>query len=196
MVTAGSLFISGGTTSSYAGGVTTSGSGTVFGGTGTVSGTLTIGAGTTLAVGNYTAATPAVGSLTTGGVSLAAGSTFNAVLASNNSYSTLVITAGSINLTGASFSLTLAPGATFTKGQVLDLIDSSVAGGTTFTNTTYTTGGYTFTADYTNAPDPDSFAVDVSPAAVPEPSTWAATLTLAALAAGACRRRRTHAHVG
>ena len=193
-VNAGSLFVSNGTTASYTGGVTASGTGTTFGGSGTVAGAVNIGAGVTLAVGNHTTATPAAGALTTGALTLATGSTFNAFLASGTSFSTLTA-AGTTALGGAAFSLTLAPGATFTNGQVIELITSTVSGA--FTNANFTTGGYTFTADYTNAPDLGAFAVDVSTAAVPEPSTWAGVLTLAALAGGAYRRRRrTEARVG
>ena len=65
----------------------------------------------------------------------------------------------------------------------MELITSNVTGA--FTNKTFTTGGYTFTADYTT--NPGFFDVDV---AVPEPSTWVCVVTLGALATIVGRRQR------
>ncbi len=180
-VNAGSLFVSGGTAASYTGGVTASGTGTTFGGTGTVSGTVTVGSGSILAVGNQALATPTVGALTTGALTLSTGSTFNALLASSTSYSTLSAS-GMTALNGA-FSISLTPGATFTNGSVLQLITSNVSG--TFTNSSFVAGGYTFTADYTT--NAGLFDVDVAP--VPEPSTWIGGTAMVAIFGLAYRRR-------
>ena len=133
-----------------------------------------------------------VGTLTTGALTLQTGSTFNALLASNSSYSMLA-TNNAVALGGAAFSISLTTGATFvtTPGQNVIQPISLVTG--QFTNTSVTTGGYTFTADYTT--DAGSFDLDVTTAAVPEPSTWMGILTLAGLFGGAYHRR-VRARVG
>ncbi len=193
-VNAGRLLVSGGGSLAAGSAAVVTGTGTTFGGSGTVNGTVNIGNGSILTARNGTGTTTStVGALTTGALTLQTGSTFNAFLAGGTNVSTLNST-GTTALGGAAFNISLATGATFTKGQILELITSTVSG--TFTNSTFTTGGYTFTADYTNAPDPGAFAVDVSPAAVPEPSTWAGLLTMAALAGGAYRRRQAQVRLG
>ncbi len=163
-VNAGSLFVSGSLAAGSA--VTVSNAGTVFGGTGTVGGAVALNTGATLTAGITTAAAPAVGNLNTGALTLATGSTFNALVTNANSFSTLNA-AGTTVLGNAAFSITLAGTASFANGTVLQLITSSVSGA--FTNSVYTAGGYSFTADYNT--DPGFFDVDVATAAVPEPST-------------------------
>ena len=160
-VSAGNLLVTGNIASS----ASTVSNGAIISGTGTL-GPVTVNAGGTISAGAAAATTPAVGTLTTGGLTLTsngAGSTFNALLGSNTSFSTLVAS-GSTALAG-NFSISVVSGATFTPG-VLELITSPVTG--TFTNTSYTTGGYNFTADYTT--NPGLFDVDIS--MVPEPATW------------------------
>ncbi len=186
-VTAGSLFVSN-TGSIGAGAVTVTGTGTAFGGAGTIGGAVTVGNGSILTAGNRTLATPTPGNLTTGTLTLATGSTFNAILASNTNFSTLTA-AGTTALGGAAFSISLTPGATFMNSTILQLISSNVSGA--FTNPTYMTGGYQFTADYTT--DPGFFDVDV--AAVPEPTTWACGIFMTGLAV-AFHRRSRHARLG
>ncbi len=183
-VNAGRLLVGNGGSLAAGSAVTATGTGSIFGGSGTVGGTVNIGNGSTLTVRNGVGTNSAVGALTTGALTLGTGSTFNAFLASGTSVSTLNA-AGTTALGGAAFTISLATGATFTNGQILELISSPVSG--QFTNATYTTGGYTFTADYTGAPDPNAFAVDVM--AVPEPSTWACGAVMIGLV-GLTRRRQ------
>ena len=181
-VNAGSLYVSG---STAGGAVAVTGTGTTLGGTGTINGAITVGNGAILTAGNKALATPTVGILTTGALTLATGSTFNALVLNGTTYSSLTAV-GTTALGGAAFSLSLAPGATFsfTNGTpVLQLINSGVSG--TFTNTTYSTGGYTFTADYVDSPG----SFDVTVAAVPEPSTWGCGIFMFGLAV-ALRRRK------
>ena len=188
-VNAGSLFV--GVNGSLAAGsaVTVSGTGTKFGGTGIINGSIAVGSGAILTAGNPAAQASggATGILTTGTLTLATGSVFNAILTSSSNFSTLNAT-GTTALAGASFSISLTPGAVFTPGTSLQLISSPISGA--FTNTVVSTGGYNFTADYTNINNPGTFYVDV--AAVPEPSTWAGLVTLAMLMGGACRRQIVH----
>ena len=93
---------------------------------------------------------------------------------------------GTTDISGASFSVVLTPGATFTNGAVLQGVIASDIGGTVFTNSTYTAGNYVFTADYTTDASSGFFDLDVS--AVPEPSTWACFLVMGLL--GISQRRR------
>ena len=151
---------------------------------GSLSGAVSIGASSTLTLGNT--ASGAVSKVTTGALTLATGSTLNALVASNTSFSSLSAT-GTTALGGAAFSISLTPGATFsfTNGTpVLQIITSGVSGA--FANTTYSAGGYTFTADY--ADDPGAF--DVTVAAVPEPASWVCGIFMVGLAA-IFRRRKT-----
>ena len=184
-VNAGRLLLANGGSLAAASAVTVTGTGTTFGGSGTVGGTVNIGNGSILTARNGTGTTSTVGALTTGALTLQTGSTFNALLASNTSFSTLSAGNTTTAIGGAAFTISLTPGATFTNGQVIELITSPVSG--TFTNTFATAGNYRFTADYTNAPDLGAFAVDVSP--IPEPSTWAALVSMAGMAGFAYRRR-------
>ena len=101
------------------------------------------------------------------------------------SFSTLNA-AGTTLLGNAAFSITLAGTASFANGTVLQLITSGVSGA--FTNTVYTVGGYSFTADYNT--DPGFFDVDVATAAVPEPSTISLCVGLLIGFAGVVQRRR------
>ena len=110
------------------------------------------------------------------------GSTFDALLASNTSFSTLNAV-GTTSLGSSAFSISLTAGATFTNGTVLQLITSDTTGA--FTNTSVTVGNYSFTADYTT--DPGSFDVDIT--AVPEPATWISGVLVMGLV-GASQRRR------
>ena len=181
-VNAGALYVNA-TGNIFNSAATVNGTGTVIGGTGTL-GAVTVGNGSILTAG-LPVSTTATGTLLTGPVTFSMGSTFNAVLSSNNSIS-ILSAQNMTSLTGASFSITLTPGATFTPTSAitapLDLI-ASVSG--QFTNSTYTVGNYVFTADYvTDSPD---FAVDVS--MVPEPSTWACAIVSAGLI-GVVRRRK------
>ena len=160
VVNAGTLLVTGSTAAGSA--VTVNNSGTISG-TGTVAGTISVASGGTISAGNSVQSL--AGKLTTGALTLNTGSTFNALLASNTSFSTLSA-AGPTTLSNAAFSITTTPGATFTNGQVLELITSSVTG--TFTNSVYTAGGYNFSADYTT--NTGNFDVDIS--SVPELATW------------------------
>ena len=160
-VSAGSLYVTGSTATGSA--VTVNNAGTVLGGTGTVGGTITVGTGAILSAGNRALTNLAVGTLTTGALTLQTGSTFDALLAGNTSFSTLNA-AGTTLLGNAAFTISLVPGATFTNGTVMQLISSDVSG--QFTNASFTTGGYNFVADYSDI----GFRVNVT--SVPEPSTW------------------------
>ena len=177
-VNAGTLLVTGSTASSSA--VTVNNSGTILGGTGTVAGTVSVGNGAIISAGNSVQSV--TGKLTTGALTLATGSTFNALLASNTSFSTLSA-GGTTALGNAAFSISTTAGATFTPGTILELITTPTTG--TFTNSTFMSGGYTFAADYTT--NPGNFDVDI--AAVPEPATWFGGLLLVG-AAVASRRRQ------
>ena len=178
VVNAGTLLVTGSTVAGSA--VTVNNSGTMLSGTGTVGGPVTVGSGATIFAGNNIQSV--TGKLTTGALTLNTGSTFNALLASNTSFSTLSA-AGPTTLSNAAFSITTTPGATFTNGQVLELITSSVTG--TFTNSVYTAGGYNFSADYTT--NTGNFDVDIS--SVPELATWIYGFGMVGLL-GVSQRRR------
>ena len=167
LVNAGTLLVTGSTTAGSA--VTVNNSGTILGGTGTVAGTVNVGSGAIISAGNTVQSL--TGKLTTGALTLTSGSTFNALLASSTNFSTLSAN-GTTTLGGAAFSVSTTSGATFTSGSVLELITSPVSGN--FTNTTFTAGGYSFTADYTT----NSGFFDVDITAVPEPATWLAGFLL------------------
>ena len=179
-VSAGTLVITGSTAAGSA--VTVSNSGTMLGGTGTVGGAVTVNNGAIISAGNKVAATPTVGTLTTGALTLNTGSTFNALLSNSGSYSKLSA-AGTTTLGNAAFTISLTPGATFTNGTVLELITSGVSG--RFTNTDYVTGGYDFKANYTT----NAGFFDVTITAVPEPATFVGGLLLVAAAGLGVRRR-------
>ena len=180
-VNAGTLLVTGSTATGSV--VTVNNAGTRLGGTGTIGGNITVNSGSILFAGNPLLNAPTTGILTTGALTLATGSTFNALLASNTNFSQL-IAVGTTSLANAAFSVSLINGATFTNNSVLsEVIDSNVS--SAFTNATYTAGGYTFTADY--ATDPGFFDLDVT--AVPEPSTWAAGAVMLGLF-GVSRRRQ------
>ena len=178
VVNGGTLLVTGSTAAGSA--VTVNNSGTMLSGTGTVGGTVNVGNGAIISAGNSVASTP--GTLTTGALTLNTGSTFNALLASNTSFSTLKNAAGTTTLSNAAFSITTTPGATFTPGP-LELITSPING--TFTNTSYTAGGYNFTADY--GTNPGFFDVDIS--SVPELATWIYGFGMVGLL-GVSQRRR------
>ena len=169
-VSGGTLLVTGSTTGTSA--VAVTGAGTVLGGTGAIGGTVTVGAGSIISAG----AGQTNGTLTTGMLTLATTSTFNALVtsggAAGTNYSTLV--AGGTTALNGSFSITTTTSASFAGSEVLELISSPITN--TFTNSTATSGGYTFTADYLT--NPGFFDVDVSVAAVPEPSTWTAGVLL------------------
>ncbi len=180
-VNAGSLIVTGSTTLGSA--VTVNNAGSVFGGTGNVGGTVTIGNGAVLTAGNNMLNAPTTGALSTGPLTLQTGSTFNALVVSGTNFSSLTAF-GTTVLTNAAFSISLANGATFVDGTVLQLVIASDISDTQFTNTTYTVGGYQFTADYTT--DPGFFDVDVR--AVPEPASWAGFLLVGLV--GVSRRQK------
>ena len=116
-------------------------------------------------------------------MTLQTGSTFNALLSSNSSVSTLSA-GGTTALGNAAFTISLTPGASFTattSGMPLELITSPVSG--TFTNSVYAAGGYNFTADYSNG----EFGVDIT--TVPEPSTWICGWLTVGMAAASRRRK-------
>lgn len=159
-----------------------------------INGAVTIGAGAILSAGNRALPAAAIGNLTTGPLTLSLGSTFEAVVASGTSYSTLNAGPFTTDISGAAFSILLTPGATFANGTILhQVIASDISnmntgvGSTMFTNSTYTTGGYTFTADYNT--DAGFFDVDV--AAVPEPASWAGILVMGLM--GVSQRRKLQA---
>jgi autotransporter-associated beta strand protein len=147
------------------GNITVDGSGSLFGGSGSVSGTVTVGSagkGGTISAGAGIPTT--VTTLTTGALTLASTSTFNAIVAGNSAYGTLSAS-GTTNVSNAAFTITVPSGTTLTNGETLTLITSPVTG--QFSDSTFSAGGYNFTADYlTNG----EFGVDVS--AVPEPATF------------------------
>ncbi len=188
-VNVGSLIVTGSLAAGSA--VSVSNTGTILGGagdgttTGVIGGAVTINNGSILSVGNRTLTTPAaIGILATGPLTLSLGSTVNFLVASGTSFSTLNAS-GTTSLTNAAFSVSLLNGATFTNGTRLQKVIASSVTGSTFTNTTYSVGGYTFTADY--ATDPGFF--DLRVAAVPEPSTWVCGLIMIVLAGVFCRRK-------
>ena len=86
-VNGGTLLVTGSTAAASA--VTVTNTGTMLGGTGTIGGTVNIGTGAIISAGNLALSTTPTGTLTTGALTLQTGSTFNALLSSNTSFSTL-----------------------------------------------------------------------------------------------------------
>ena len=177
-VTAGTLLVNGSTVAGTA--VTVAGG--TLGGTGMVSGTVSVNSGGTVSPGTGLA----VGNLTTGALTLQSGGTFNSFATGDASASQLI--ANTTANSGALFTITLPNGASFANadnGQldVLTLIPANFTG--TFSNSTFSAGGYNFTADYLTTPG--AFDVDVTP--VPESTTALGGLLLVG-AVGFQQRRR------
>jgi hypothetical protein len=102
--------------------------------------------------------------LTTGALTLASTSTFNAIIAGDKAYGTLSAPSTTTNVSNAAFTITVPAGTVLTSGETLTLITSRVSGH--FTDSTFTASGYNFAADYLANGD---FGVDIT--AVPEPAT-------------------------
>jgi autotransporter-associated beta strand protein len=146
------------------GSVTVDGTSSLLGGTGTITGIITVGSagkGGTISAGAGTPTT--VTTLTTGALTLASTSTFNAIIAGNKAYGTLSAF-GTTNVSNAAFTITVPAGTVLTSRETLTLITSPVNGH--FTDSSFTAGGYNFAADYLANGD---FGVDIT--AVPEPAT-------------------------
>jgi fibronectin-binding autotransporter adhesin len=147
------------------GSVTVDGTSSLLGGTGTITGIITVGSagkGGTISAGAGTPTT--VTTLTTGALTLASTSTFNAIIAGDKAYGTLSAPSTTTNVSNAAFTITVPAGTVLTSGETLTLITSRVSGH--FTDSTFTASGYNFAADYLANGD---FGVDIT--AVPEPAT-------------------------
>ena len=188
-VSAGTLLVNG---SLAGGGATTVAGGGTIGGSGTLGGPLSIAAGGTVSPGN------SPGTLTTGNLSLAAGSTALvevAGTAAGSAYDQLVV-AGSVALGGGN--LQLALGYVPTVGDAYTLIDNDgsdpVAGafatvnGSPVAGGTFTLNGVTFGLNYAGGTGND---VVLTALAVPEPAT--AALAVVAIGGLLARRRRRRA---
>ena len=164
----------------YNGGATNVNSGTL-GGTGTVNGAVNVNAATINpgAIGTAGSAA-AVGTLTTGALTLVTTSTSVFDLASASNYDKLAAN-GAVTLGG---NLSINLGSTIDPGTVVDLVHGTSLSGT-FTgidnNGTYTFGGEQFTALYTGT--------DFELVAVPEPATYLAGLLMVGVLGYGQRRR-------
>jgi hypothetical protein len=165
-------------------GVTVNNSGTLLAGMGTI-GATTVNANAAIGPGMNPGA---VGTIASGNLTLASTSIFQVDIAQPTSFDQLVVS-GSVNVTGATLSLSLLSGQSFTAGQRLTLIvnDNGDAISGTFAGLPQggiiTATGYSFTADYLGGSGNDFDLV-----AVPEPSTYLAG-SLAVLALGVSQRR-------
>ena len=164
-------------------GTTTINSGTL-GGTGTLSGpvvvnTATINPGAIGAAGSAAA----VGTLTTGALTLTSTTASIFDLAGASSYDQ-IITNGTVALAGT---LTINNPGTFANGTVFDLVHSTSGALVTGTysgitnGSFYTFGSQSFQAEYTGT--------DFELVAVPEPATWLAGVLMVGLAGVSLRRR-------
>ena len=104
-VSAGTLLVTGSTATGSV--VTVSGAGTRLGGTGTIGGNITVNSGSILFAGNPLLNAPTTGTLTTGALTLATGSTFNALLASSTNFSKLICGRYHQTSSNAAFSISL-----------------------------------------------------------------------------------------
>jgi autotransporter-associated beta strand protein len=144
-VTAGKLFVDGSSTSS-----TTAAASTTVGGAGTIAAPVAVS-------GSLTAGDPTVaptGSLTVGSLSLASGSTFNAVLngtTPGTGYDQVTAT-GAVNLTGSSLNLSIGSAFNAPVGSTFDILvnnSGSAITGTFSQGSTITVDGFTFGISYT-----------------------------------------------
>ena len=191
IVNGGTLLVTGSTASGSA--VTVNNSGTL-GGTGTVSGTVQVNSGGTLSPGT------SPGTLTTGAVTLANGSTFAVDLTASSGNDVLVspsITLGA-PVTGPSLSLNIT--GSLSMGQQFFIVDNTGANavsGVFAQGATISSGQYTFLIDYLADFDTSSAAggndIMLQVTAIPEPSTWiGAALALGAV--GLMQRRRLRSY--
>ncbi len=173
----GTLLLNG--TSSNAG-TTNINSGTL-GGTGTITGPVNVNAGGTIHPGDIDVTrTPIIGTLSTGALTLASGSTSVFDLASSTSYDKIV-SSGAITLAGT---LTINNSSATAVGTVFDLEHGASLTGTytgIVNNGTYTFGGETFQAEYTST--------DFELVVVPEPGTVLGGLLCAGVLGYRLRRR-------
>ena len=192
-VDGGTLLVTGSTASGSA--VTVNNSGTL-GGTGTVSGTVQVNSGGTLSPGT------SPGTLTTGAVTLANGSTFAVDLTAGSGNDLLVapsVTLGTI-LIGPSLSLNIT--GTLAMWQEFFIVNNTGANdvsGVFAQGATVTSGDYTFLINYFDDVGGGAAGNDISltVTAVPEPSTWiGAALALAAIGILGRRRRGRRSEVG
>jgi len=169
-VNAGTLLVNG--NQSAATGAVTVNNGATLGGSGIIGGSVTVNGGGTLAPGNST------GILTTGALSLTSNSNF--VLELNNNvpgtgYDQVIVN-GSVTLGLGNIVVVAGGGLTLGEKFYVVLNDGSDAVNGTFNQgSTVTSGGYTFTINYSDNGDGGQVGNDVSltVAAVPEPETWA-----------------------
>jgi hypothetical protein len=198
-VTAGSLFVNntGGLSGTGTGAVTVNG-GTLGGGNGTaiastISGAVTVNSGATLAPGPT--GDGSTGILRTGDLTLAPGSFFSVDLEGNVAGTDYdqVFVFGAVSILNANLALNLVSG--LSVGDNLFIVESTGAVTGTFFNlpdgTTFTQDGVTFTIDYypSGALGGNVELTVDSVTAVPEPSTWVASV-LAFVALAYWQRRR------
>ena len=186
-VNSGTLLVNNTIGSGTGSGLVTVDIGGTLGGSGNISGAVNISGGGKLTGG----VAGAVGNLKTGALTLASTSIFLVDVATTSSADLIDVT-GAVNVTGATLSLSIATGLTFTVGQQLTLIanDSSDLFTGTFANLseggTITFGGYTFTGSYLGT---NGLGNDLVVTAVPEPSTWLGAGIITVLAGWSQRRK-------
>jgi fibronectin-binding autotransporter adhesin len=193
-VNGGTLLINGSTAAGSA--VTVNNSGTL-GGTGTVSGTVQVNSGGTLSPGT------SPGTLHTGALTLANGSTFAVDLTAVSGNDLLVapsVTLGTL-VTGPSLSLNIT--GTLSTGQQFFIVNNTGANavqGVFAQGATITSGQYTFLIDYLANFDTSSAVggndIMLEVTAIPEASTWiGAALALGAIALMSRKRFTKHFRV-
>lgn len=151
-------------------GITVNNSGTMLSGVGTI-GATSVNAQAVISPG---LSNTAIGTLTTGNLTLASTSIFKVDIAQPTSFDQLIVN-GAASIGGATLSVAVLSGLTFSAGQRLTLIlnesDDAING--TFAGLsqggTVTANGYSFTANYFGGNGNDFDLI-----AVPEPSTWVA----------------------
>jgi autotransporter-associated beta strand protein len=188
-VSAGTLLVNNTTGSGTGTGAVTVNSTGTLGGSGTISGTVTLNNSATI---NGGATSGAIGTLTTGALTLNNTSILSVDMTSAPSSDTIRVIGGISLATTSVLQLNITNGTTFTAGQVFTLFDNDASDPILGTFSNAPTGmdiinGYAWFVSYTGGTGNDFILT-----AVPEPSTWlAGALVLSGLICSQRRRIRS-----